>query len=136
MMATTEIDKVPPTIQSRSQVFELKLIGIKQIADQLRAIATAENIAIDDAALMLVARAGDGSMRDAQSAFDQVIAFAGATITADDVTTRARPGPAGPAARHRRRSGGGGSRRRCSRWPAARWSPATSCARSSASWRG
>ena len=87
MMATTEIDKVPPTIQSRSQVFELKLIGVRQIADQLRAIATAENIAIDDAALMLVARAGDGSMRDAQSAFDQIIAFAGATITVDDVTT-------------------------------------------------
>ena len=39
MMATTEIDKVPATIQSRSQVFELKTIGVKQIADQLRAIA-------------------------------------------------------------------------------------------------
>jgi DNA polymerase III subunit gamma/tau len=87
MMATTEIDKVPPTIQSRSQVFELKLIGVKQIAEQLRAIATAENITIDDAALMLVARAGDGSMRDAQSAFDQIIAFAGGAITVDDVTT-------------------------------------------------
>jgi DNA polymerase-3 subunit gamma/tau len=87
MMATTEIDKVPATIQSRSQVFELKTIGLKQIADQLRAIADAEGIAVDDAALMLVARAGDGSMRDAQSAFDQVIAFAGATITTADVTT-------------------------------------------------
>jgi DNA polymerase-3 subunit gamma/tau len=85
-MATTEIDKVPATIQSRSQVFELKTIGVRQIADQLRAIAAAEGITIDDAALMLVARAGDGSMRDAQSAFDQVIAFAGTTITADDVT--------------------------------------------------
>ena len=87
MMATTEIDKVPATIQSRSQVFELKTIGLKQIADQLRAIADAEGITVDDAALMLVARAGDGSMRDAQSAFDQVIAFAGSTITAADVTT-------------------------------------------------
>ena len=86
MMATTEIEKVPPTIQSRSQVFELKTIGVKQIADQLRRIADAENIRIDDAALMLLARAGDGSMRDAQSALDQVIAFAGDTITADDVT--------------------------------------------------
>ncbi len=87
MMATTEIDKVPATIQSRSQVFELKTIGVKQIADQLRVIAAAETIEIDEAALMLVARAGDGSMRDAQSSFDQVIAFAGASITADDVTT-------------------------------------------------
>src|SRR6186713_1632101 len=45
MMATTEIDKVPATIQSRSQVFELKAIGLKQIADQLRAIADAEKVA-------------------------------------------------------------------------------------------
>ncbi|MEO5897115.1 MAG: DNA polymerase III subunit gamma/tau [Vicinamibacterales bacterium] len=87
MMATTDLDKVPSTIQSRSQVFELKLIAVKQITDQLRAIAEAEMIQIDDTALRLVARAGDGSMRDAQSAFDQVIAFAGGTITADDVTS-------------------------------------------------
>ena len=87
MMATTEIGKVPPTIQSRSQVFELKAISVKQIADQLRAIAAAEQIAVDEAAIMLIARAGDGSMRDAQSAFDQVIGFAGTTITAEDVAT-------------------------------------------------
>jgi DNA polymerase III subunit gamma/tau len=87
MMATTEIGKVPPTIQSRSQVFELKAIGVKQIADQLRTIAAAEQIAADEAAIMLIARAGDGSMRDAQSAFDQVIAFAGTTVTAEDVAT-------------------------------------------------
>src|SRR5688572_24436067 len=87
MMATTEIDKVPPTIQSRSQVFELKTIGVRQIADQLRTIAAAEQIAVDEDAIMLIARAGDGSMRDAQSAFDQVIAFAGTTITAEDVAT-------------------------------------------------
>ena len=87
MMATTELEKVPPTIQSRSQVFELKTIGVRQIADQLRRIADAERIQIDDAALMLIARAGDGSMRDAQSALDQVIAFAGETIGAEDVAT-------------------------------------------------
>ena len=87
MMATTEIDKVPQTILSRSQVYELKLIRIQQIADQLRKIADAETITIDDGALMLVARAGDGSMRDAQSAFDQIIAFAGSRISAEDVTT-------------------------------------------------
>jgi DNA polymerase-3 subunit gamma/tau len=87
MMATTEIDKVPATIQSRSQVFELKMIGVKQIADQLRRICDAEGIQIDDDALMLVARAGDGSMRDAQSALDQIIAFAGTTIAPADVTS-------------------------------------------------
>ena len=86
MMATTEIEKVPATIQSRSQVFELKTIGVQQIADQLRKMADAEGIQVDDAALMLVARAGEGSMRDAQSAFDQVIAFAGTTVTPDDVS--------------------------------------------------
>src|SRR5437763_5246606 len=87
MMATTEIEKVPATIQSRSQVFELKAISVKQIAEQLRAIAAAEQIAVDEPAIMLIARAGDGSMRDAQSAFDQVIGFAGTTITAEDVAT-------------------------------------------------
>ena len=87
MMATTELEKVPPTIQSRSQVFELKTIGVKPIADQLQKIADAEHIQLDAAALTLLARAGDGSMRDAQSAFDQVIAFAGTTISADDVST-------------------------------------------------
>jgi DNA polymerase-3 subunit gamma/tau len=86
MMATTEIEKVPATIQSRSQVFELKTIGLAQIADQLRKIVAAEGIAIDDAALMLVARAGDGSMRDAQSSLDQVLAFSGDRITAEDVS--------------------------------------------------
>ena len=50
-------------------------------------VADAERIQIDDAAVMLIARAGDGSMRDAQSAFDQVIAFAGERIAADDVST-------------------------------------------------
>ncbi len=87
MMATTEIDKVPPTIQSRSQVFELKTIGVRQIADQIRSIAGAEQIAIDEAAVIAIARAGDGSIRDAQSAFDQVIAVAGSTIAAEDVAT-------------------------------------------------
>jgi DNA polymerase III subunit gamma/tau len=87
MMATTELEKVPATIQSRSQVFELKTIAVKQIADQLRRIADSEKIQIDDDALMLIARAGDGSMRDAQSAFDQVIAFAGERIAAGDVST-------------------------------------------------
>jgi DNA polymerase-3 subunit gamma/tau len=87
MMATTEIEKVPATIQSRSQVFELKTIALPQIADQLRKIVAAEGISIDDAALMLVARGGDGSMRDAQSALDQVLAFSGERISAEDVST-------------------------------------------------
>jgi DNA polymerase III subunit gamma/tau len=87
MMATTELSKIPETVLSRSQVFEFKTISSRQIADQLRKIADAEKIAVDDSALLLVARAAEGSMRDAQSAFDQVIAFAGQKVTIDDVAT-------------------------------------------------
>jgi DNA polymerase-3 subunit gamma/tau len=87
MMATTELSKIPETVLSRSQVFEFKAISSRQIADQLRKIADAEAIAVDDSALLLVARAAEGSMRDAQSALDQVIAFAGQTISTEDVST-------------------------------------------------
>jgi DNA polymerase-3 subunit gamma/tau len=87
MMATTELSKIPETVLSRSQVFEFKTISSRQIADQLRTIARAENITIDEAALLLIARSAEGSMRDAQSALDQVIAFAGQTISPEDVAT-------------------------------------------------
>ena len=87
MMATTELQKIPETILSRSQVFELRTIGTQAIAAQLRTIAGQEQIAIDDTGLALIARAAEGSMRDAQSALDQVIAFAGETISAEDVST-------------------------------------------------
>ena len=87
MMATTELSKIPETVLSRSQVFEFKTISSRQIADQLRRIAEAEKISVDDSALLLMARAAEGSMRDAQSAFDQVIAFAGQKVTTDDVAT-------------------------------------------------
>ena len=87
MMATTELSKIPETVLSRSQVFEFKTISSRQIADQLRRIAEAEKITVDDSALLLMARAAEGSMRDAQSAFDQVIAFAGQKVTTDDVAT-------------------------------------------------
>ncbi len=87
MMATTELEKVPATIQSRSQVFELKAVGLKLIADQLKQIAQAEGFTIDDAAIMLIARAADGSVRDALSALDQVLGFSGTTVDAESVTT-------------------------------------------------
>jgi DNA polymerase-3 subunit gamma/tau len=87
MMATTELHKIPDTILSRSQVFEFRTIPTKAIAQQLRTIADAEAFEVSDAALALIARAAEGSMRDAQSAFDQVIAFAGQAITVDDVST-------------------------------------------------
>src|SRR5678816_3235709 len=86
MMATTELHKIPDTILSRSQVFEFKTISPKAISEQLRRIITAENVEASDASLALIARAAEGSMRDAQSALDQVIAFAGRAITAVSYT--------------------------------------------------
>ena len=87
MMATTEQHKIPDTVLSRSQVYEFKTISAKTVAQQLRTIATAEQIEIPEEGLMLLARAGEGSMRDSLSAFDQVRAFAGDAIVTDDVVT-------------------------------------------------
>jgi DNA polymerase-3 subunit gamma/tau len=85
IMATTEQHKVPETITSRCQLFEFRTIATAKIAERLRFIADAEKISISDEAVREIARAGDGSMRDAQSALDQVISFAGAEIKTEDV---------------------------------------------------
>jgi DNA polymerase-3 subunit gamma/tau len=87
MMATTELNAVPATIQSRSQVFELRALPFASIRDQLRTVTAGEAVKIDDAALALVARSAEGSMRDALSSLDQVLAFAGEKVTAADVST-------------------------------------------------
>lgn len=86
IMATTELHKVPDTILSRCQQFEFRQIPTEKIFQRLRDIATSEAINVSDPALREIARAGAGSLRDAQSAFDQVIAFGGAEITENDVT--------------------------------------------------
>jgi DNA polymerase-3 subunit gamma/tau len=85
IMATTERHKVPDTILSRCQFFEFRLIPENKIFGRLRVIANEETITISDTALHKVARAGEGSLRDAQSVFDQVISFAGRAINDDDV---------------------------------------------------
>jgi len=87
MMATTELDKIPETVISRSQVYEFRTISTKAIAEQLRRIVDAEQITVADQSLQLIARDAEGSMRDAQSKLDQVIAFTGTTITGEDVAT-------------------------------------------------
>src|SRR5947209_2599055 len=87
MMATTELEKIPETVLSRSQVYEFRTISSKAIADQLRKIVDKEGITVGEESLQLIARDADGSMRDAQSKLDQVIAFTGKTITAEDVAT-------------------------------------------------
>src|SRR5262245_56871516 len=87
MMATTELQKIPDTVRSRAQVYEFRTIAARTVIDRLRHIANAESIQIPDEGLALLARAGEGSMRDSLSAFDQVRAFAGDAIAVDDVVT-------------------------------------------------
>jgi DNA polymerase III subunit gamma/tau len=87
MMATTELDAIPDTVLSRSQVHEFRTISSQAIADKLREIADKEGITVADDALQLVARDAEGSMRDAQSKLDQILAFTGTTVTVEDVTT-------------------------------------------------
>lgn len=87
IMATTELHKVPDTILSRCQQFEFRQIPTEKIFQRLREIANIEEVGISEAALREIARAGSGSLRDAQSAFDQVIAFSGAEISEEDVSS-------------------------------------------------
>lgn len=76
MMATTQPEDIPQTIRSRCQHFSFHAVRFEDILAQLRTIATAEEILAEDAALALLAEAGDGSMRDALSIMDQAIASA------------------------------------------------------------
>jgi DNA polymerase III subunit gamma/tau len=81
ILATTELQKIPVTVLSRCQRFEFRRIPTAVIAEHLKNICQAENIDAEDAALWVVARQGDGSMRDSQSLLDQVISFSDAKIT-------------------------------------------------------
>ena len=85
IFATTESHKVPATILSRCQCYDFRRISLKEIAANLGRVAAAEGIKISPSALLWIAEAGDGSMRDAQSIFDQVISYAGMDIKDDDV---------------------------------------------------
>lgn len=85
VMATTELHKVPVTILSRCQEFEFRTIPLNKIFARLKLIAEAEKINISEEALREISRSGEGSMRDAQSNFDQVISFSGERIEVPDV---------------------------------------------------
>jgi DNA polymerase-3 subunit gamma/tau len=85
VFATTDPQKVLPTIISRCQRFDLKPIPDELIAQRLKAIAKEEKIKISDAAVACIARLADGGMRDAQSIFDQMISFCGGEIAEADV---------------------------------------------------
>ncbi len=84
ILATTEIQKLLPTILSRCQVFEFHRVSIKSIAVHLRHIADAEGFSISDRTLELIARAGEGSLRDALSVLERVLAFCGSDIADED----------------------------------------------------
>jgi DNA polymerase-3 subunit gamma/tau len=85
IFATTENSKVPATILSRCQCYDFRRISLAQIAANLGGLAAAEGIAISETALSWIAEAGDGSMRDAQSIFDQIISYSGLSISDEDV---------------------------------------------------
>ena len=87
IFATTEPHKLPVTILSRCQRFDFKRVSLPKIIARLREIAEKEAVTISDASLALVARKGDGSMRDSLTAFDQVLAFCGNTVSDEDVGT-------------------------------------------------
>ena len=80
IFATTEINKVPATILSRCQSHDFRRVSLKQLREHLRKIADAEGIQISENGLEQIADAGEGSLRDAESIFDQVIAYAGHDI--------------------------------------------------------
>lgn len=81
IMATTEAHKIPQTILSRCQRFDFRRISTKQIMERLKLICDRDGAKADDDALWVIARQGDGSMRDAQSLLDQVISFADGALT-------------------------------------------------------
>ena len=85
VFATTDVQKVLPTILSRCQRFDLKPIPDNLIVGRLKQIAIDEKIKVTDAALACIARMADGGMRDAQSIFDQMISFCGTEIAEPDV---------------------------------------------------
>ena len=95
LFATTEPQRIPETILSRVQRFEFKRIPVPTVVDRLRKICDAENISITTDGLRLVARAGEGSMRDSQSLLDQVISFGG-----DDISTQQVASSLGLVDRH------------------------------------
>jgi len=87
IFATTEPNALPDTILSRCQRFEFKRIPMSTVVGHLKYICKEEGISIDDGGLRLIARAGEGSMRDSQSLLDQVISFAGKEITTTQVAS-------------------------------------------------
>jgi DNA polymerase-3 subunit gamma/tau len=84
IFATTEIEAVPVTLLSRCQEFHFRRVGAETLAEHLRKLAQNESITASDAALRLIARAGEGSVRDAVALLDQLATFGAGAIADDD----------------------------------------------------
>ena len=94
LFATTEVNKVPVTVLSRCQRFDLRRITAEKLAEHFAAVSANEGVVAEPEALMLIARAAEGSARDGLSILDQAIAHAGLEgggVTADAVRADARP---------------------------------------------
>ncbi len=87
IFATTEANKILPTILSRCQRYDFKMISARAIAEHLSGMLSAENVPFSEGAIRLVARYARGSMRDAQSLLDRVLAYIDGELTEEDVQT-------------------------------------------------
>ncbi len=85
ILATTEIQKVLPTVLSRCQVFEFRRVSAAEVSEFLRRICDSEKVEVTDRALERLARAGEGSVRDSISALERVLAFSGDKVPDEDV---------------------------------------------------
>ena len=85
ILATTEKHKIIPTILSRCQIFDFKRITVDDIVEHLKYVASSEGIAAEENALHIIAQKADGAMRDALSIFDQLVSFAGSSLTYETV---------------------------------------------------
>jgi DNA polymerase-3 subunit gamma/tau len=86
IFATTEYHKLPDTILSRCQQYDFRMISAREIQGHLRVVADGESIKVTDDALARIARAAEGSARDALSLFDQVLSFSGAEVRDEDIS--------------------------------------------------
>ncbi len=80
VLATTELQKILPTIQSRCQVFEFRRVRVEEVAAYLRRVCDDEHLEVSDASLARIARAGEGSVRDALSILERVVSASGAAV--------------------------------------------------------
>lgn len=85
ILATTEKHKIIPTILSRCQIFDFKRITVEDIVKHLQFVAEAEHITVEENALHIISQKADGAMRDALSIFDQLVSFAGNSLTYEAV---------------------------------------------------